>query len=411
MVKRETVVAAPTPPARAPPHPRRRDFDPHPVAERPEAEEAAPPPPPAAALPHPEAAATPQAAAKARSPRVKPPSLPKSPVAPVPKAPSPKSRAPKRIPTEVSDAVEEARHSRFLDLSFTGEAGSRAYKLFIPSSYRVDTALPLVILLHGCGQSADDFALGTRMNEEAEAAGFIVAYPEQSSSANPNRCWNWFNPHDQQRDYGEPSLIAGITRTVIADWGVDAKRVYVAGLSAGGAEAVIMGTTYPELFAAVGVHSGLAYGAAHSMTSAFHAMQRGGLPASSHLSPKRKPTIVFHGDADPVVNVRNGDHIIADALASKGSTLIASEITGQSDNGYLYTLTRYCTKAGNSVLEHWLIHGAGHAWLGGNPAGSFADAKGPSATKEMLRFFLSHKLRPTPKKSAGKGEPATEDEP
>lgn len=261
---------------------------------------------------------------------------------------------------------------RFIKRSYANGAGTRTYKVYLPARFRGRSA-PLVVMLHGCKQTPDDFAAGTRMNRMADELGFIVVYPAQARIANISRCWNWFTPRNQQRDQGEPSLIAGITRQVIERYNVDAKRVYVAGLSAGGAMAAIMGATYPELYAAVGIHSGLPYASARDTVSALAAM-RGHRPAAAAPLPP-VPTIVFHGDRDRTVHHVNGEYDF-------GGAELQSE-TGES-GGRAYTRTIH---NGRTRLEHWLIHDAGHAWSGGDAAGSYADPSGPDATKEMLRFF------------------------
>lgn len=273
--------------------------------------------------------------------------------------------------------------ARFKELTYANQAGSRTYKLYIPSCYRGEP-LPLIVMLHGCKQSPDDFAAGTQMNELAEEQGFLVAYPAQPSSANPAKCWNWFSAGDQLRDRGEPSLIAGITRQIIRDVAVDPTRVYIAGLSAGGAAAAIMGLAYPDLYAAIGVHSGLACGAAKDMPSAFAAMRQGG----SGLMEAAKlplPTIVFHGDRDHTVSPVNGDQVIAQSKAAAELHLTISR--GRSAGGINYTQTIQMDGSGRPILEQWLLHGAGHAWSGGSPAGSYTDPRGPDASREMLRFF------------------------
>jgi poly(hydroxyalkanoate) depolymerase family esterase len=278
------------------------------------------------------------------------------------------------------------RNSRFETRSFTAAAGTRSYKLFIPASYR-GQPVPLIVMLHGCSQSPDDFAAGTRMNELASEHGFLVAYPGQSSMANPGKCWNWFNANDQNRDTGEPSLIAGLTRAIIGEFNIDPVRVYVAGLSAGGAAAAVMGQAYPDLYAAIGVHSGLACGVASDMQSAMNAMRQGG-SGPIQTSGRVVPTIVFHGDRDGTVNHLNAAQVIEQSK-STGDFILTSK-KDESAGGIAYTRTVHSDKSGQSVLENWTLHGGGHAWSGGSKAGSYTDPKGPSASREMVRFFLQH---------------------
>jgi poly(hydroxyalkanoate) depolymerase family esterase len=278
----------------------------------------------------------------------------------------------------------------FLARSYTNSAGTRPYKIYVPSTYREDgPALPLIVMLHGCTQSPDDFAAGTRMNMVAEEQSFLVAYPGQIQSANQSKCWNWFMASDQNRDQGEPSLIAGITRQIINEYRVDPKRVFVAGLSAGGAAAAIMGSTYPDLYAAVGVHSGLACGAAHDLQSALHAMKQSAAPKrASGKNPRVIPTIVFHGDRDATVNSRNGDEVLVAAGAGTAIDVEISTDKGVAPAGRAYSRTLHRDRAGKIIFEDWRIHGAGHAWSGGAPAGSYTDPRGPDASREMVRFFL-----------------------
>jgi poly(hydroxyalkanoate) depolymerase family esterase len=245
-------------------------------------------------------------------------------------------------------------------------------------------------MLHGCTQSPDDFAAGTRMNFLAEEQNCFVVYPEQPSGANQSKCWNWFRTSDQRRGGGEPSMIAGITRQIMRDHAIDPKRVYVAGLSAGGAAAAIMGATYSDLYAAVGIHSGLACGAASDLPSAFVAMRQGGGSKAIAHGKTSVPTIVFHGDRDTTVHPKNGDQIIQQsARATRPTTKV---IRGRVPHGHAYTRTVLTDGAGRAISEHWNIDGAGHAWSGGSPAGSYTDPQGPDATREMLRFFLEHSL-------------------
>jgi poly(hydroxyalkanoate) depolymerase family esterase len=250
-------------------------------------------------------------------------------------------------------------------------------------------------MMHGCKQSAEDFATGTRMNAHAEARMFLAAYPEQSTSANGSRCWNWFQAEHQRRGMGEAAVIAGITGEVMRDFAVDRSSVYVAGLSAGGAAAAILGSAYPDLYAAVGIHSGLACGAAHDLVSAFSAMRRGAAmrPLGERpAGPARSvPTIVFHGDRDRTVSPRNGEQILAQALGASELERTAQRVEA-SGGVHSYTRTRYADRSGVVLYEAWMIHGGGHAWSGGDPAGSYTDPRGPDASREMLRFFFAHRL-------------------
>ena len=275
--------------------------------------------------------------------------------------------------------VEVPHGAQYLSRSFTCSAGTRSYKLYIPSKPAAEHR-PLVIMLHGGTQDADDFAVGTRMNDVAEALGCIVAYPIQPQAANAQLCWNWFQPAHQRRDSGEPAIIAGITRELVAEFDIDPKRVFVAGLSAGGAMAAVMGETYPDLYAGIGVHSGLATGTASDLPSAFAAMrgmhgkrQRRGVP--------KIRTIVFHGDADNIVHSSNAAIIVGGQSAGGKQTM---------QHGASKTFTRRTVqdRSGKTVAEDWTIHGSGHAWSGGSADGTYTDPHGPDASREMMRFFL-----------------------
>jgi poly(hydroxyalkanoate) depolymerase family esterase len=295
-------------------------------------------------------------------------------------------RGAKRAPASMADIVPEG--AKFIDGTYSNKAGSRTYKLFVPSSYHQGQPLPLTVMLHGCTQSPDDFAAGTRMNFIAEEQNCLVVYPAQPSGANPSKCWNWFRAVDQRRNEGEPSLIAGITRRVMQEYSVDPKRVFVAGLSAGGAASAVMGATYSDLYAAVGIHSGLAYGAATDMPSAFAAMRQGGKGGRQTVAGGPMiPTIIFHGDSDTTVHPDNGAQVVEYAIGTRRTQKKVHR--GKIPGGHGYTRTTYAD-AECEIVEHWNVHGAGHAWSGGSPAGSYTDGEGPDATKEMLRFFLDH---------------------
>lgn len=204
-----------------------------------------------------------------------------------------------------------------------------------------------------------------------------------------SKCWNWYSPGDQSRGRGEPSLIAGITRAILAEFAVDPGSVYIAGLSAGGAAAAIMGAAYPDLYAAIGVHSGLACGAASDVPSAFAAMRQGA-PRAGARSAKLIPTIVFHGDRDNTVHPVNGDQVATQSKA--GAEFRVVEEHGVSQGGMRFTRKIEMDGSGRAVIEHWTLHGGGHAWSGGSSAGSYTDPSGPDASREMMRFFLDHHL-------------------
>lgn len=297
--------------------------------------------------------------------------------------PLPGARPPSPAPVAVPDGAS------FLEHSCRSAHGELVYKLYVPSGYEGEP-LPLLVMLHGCTQSPDDFAAGTRMNAAAEEWNLLVAYPAQQQSANVSKCWNWFRSGDQRRDSGEPAKIAAATRQIMEQYPVQRDRVYVAGLSAGGAAAAILGVQYPDLYAAIGVHSGLACGAAHDLSSAMAAMRTGGSPAAIHPPNHSAPptrAIVFHGDRDNTVNPINGDQVLAQFQA-KAEPLLTTTLERQTANGLAYTRTVYDNVAGTRVFENWVVHGATHAWSGGSREGSYTEPRGPDASREMLRFFL-----------------------
>ncbi len=292
--------------------------------------------------------------------------------------------------------------------------GSRPYFVYTPENYRVGTTVPLIVMLHGCSQTAIDFATGTQMNQLAERYHFIVAYPQQLSIYNPALCWNWFNSTNQVRGGGESAIIAGIVQEIennTSQWTIDRHRIYVTGLSAGAAMAVILGATYPDIFAAIGVHSGGEYGAITSPLSGGLAFLQGGPDpiqqgqaafAAMGSFARVVPTIVFHGTEDLVSWPINGKQVVqqwmeTDFLASHGiyhadfnhpSTTLKSKVPG----GHSYTVYKWNAKNGNEVEEYWLINGMGHAWSGGGPY-NFTDLQGPGASLAMYTFFKDHPMK------------------
>ncbi len=285
---------------------------------------------------------------------------------------------------------------------FSCAAGSREYLAYAPAVPSAEPA-PLLLMLHGCTQTAVDFARGTRMHLRAAQAGYVVVYPLQSRRDNPNGCWNWFRPGDQQREAGEPAVLAGLMAEMRQRFNGDARRVHVAGLSAGGAMAVALAQAYPEVFRGVGVHSGLPHGCAHDVPSALAAMKAGSrttVPAaSSRTVGSGVPTIVFHGDRDTTVNVANASRIVMDTLpqtsghANAQGDIAMSTRSGQVPGGHAFTTTTWNDANGVARAERWIVHGGGHAWYGGSKDGSYTDARGPDAAAEMLRFFRDLPVR------------------
>ncbi|HSC99171.1 MAG TPA: PHB depolymerase family esterase [Casimicrobiaceae bacterium] len=288
---------------------------------------------------------------------------------------------------------DDQRQGEFRDHRFTCEAGSMHYKLFIPAGVRARA--PLIVMLHGCTQSPDDFARGTRMNALAQEHGYVVAYPAQSKGKNPSKCWNWFRSDDQQRGQGEPAMLAALTRHLVEAHRLDERRVYVAGLSAGGAMAAVLANTYPDVYAAIGVHSGLPFGVARDLPSAFAAMKQGAMPVATAATTRTDsvPAIVFHGDRDTTVDPCNGVAVVEQCMgtaAAEDAAFVGTRATverGSVPGGRSYTRTIYSNAEGTVVAEQWLVHGAGHAWFGGDVSGSYTDPAGPDASEQMLRFF------------------------
>ena len=296
--------------------------------------------------------------------------------------------------------------------TYQNSTSSHPYFVYTPETYHVGKTVPLLVMLHGCTQSAEDFAAGTRMNQLAEKYGFIVVYPQQTHKANRTLCWNWFRSAHQVRNRGEPAIIAHMVQAIrqnTSHWTIDSNQIYVVGASAGAAMAVILGATYPDIFAAIGVHSGIEYQAVTNITSALNVMrQRGPDPV---LQGKRAyeamgsyqrvvPMIVFQGTRDRVVPPIIGDQLVqqwmqTNHLASHGLyvadfTNPTTTTSGQVPGGYAYTVYTWKDTKGNDVQTYWKIQGLGHAWSGGSPNGSHTDPRGPNASVAMYQFFMNH---------------------
>lgn len=304
-------------------------------------------------------------------------------------------------------SAEGGAVAEFLQRSISSEAGARSYRLYVPGAYDGEGDLPLIVMLHGCTQNAADFATGTRMNLLAEEGPFLVAYPEQAETDHPQRCWNWYDPAHQARGRGEPAIIAAITREVMSAYRINRRRVYVAGLSAGGIMAVTMAATYPDLYAAVASHSGVPFAAAGSVGEAVTLMREGSL-LRSHEAARRVletmgerrrviPMIAIHGAADPVVNAMNTQQLTEQWILAcadiEGSLVrsLSSMDEGGTESDYTYRVSRAYT-GGAGAVEVWMVEDLGHAWSGGSPEGTYTDPRGVDASREIVRFFNMHAL-------------------
>ncbi|HEU0012436.1 MAG TPA: PHB depolymerase family esterase [Longimicrobium sp.] len=303
------------------------------------------------------------------------------------------------------DRNAPVREGTFEWHTYTGDEGTRRYKLFVPGSYDRRRPAPLVVMLHGCTQDPDDFARGTRFNQVADSAGVLVVYPEQTAAGHPQKCWTWYDPEQRLPGSGQTGQIAAITREVMGSHAVDPSRVYVAGISAGGAMAMNVAVTEPLLYAAVGVHSGIIYGAAIDVESALEAMRSGGslnessrelLEAALRARGAPMPLIVFHGQADVVVNPQNALTMAGQwaevhdrAFPGRGMAVFIKHVRErfEVENGLE---VRGIIDMPNVPVAGKIVGGLGHAWSGGSPEGTYTDPRGPDASREMLRFFLAH---------------------
>lgn len=298
--------------------------------------------------------------------------------------------------------------------TYRDAARDHPYFVYTPVRYQIGTKAPLFVMLHGCTQTSKEFAAGTGMNDLADQHGFVVLYPQQLSANNRQRCWNWFTPVNQRCGGGEPARIVAMIQAIQQDtahWTIDPHRIYVAGISAGGAMAGILGATYPHVFAAIAVHSGVEYQAATTVINALRVMRRGGphpvrqgqaAHAAMGSSARMMPTIVFHGTHDRTASPINGDQVVqqwmqTNSLASNQTYMPdfsspARTTVGQVLAGHSYTVSTWKTVDGDEIQVYWKVEGMGHAWSGGNQGASYTDARGPSASLAIYEFFMKHPL-------------------
>jgi poly(hydroxyalkanoate) depolymerase family esterase len=307
---------------------------------------------------------------------------------------------------------------------YTGPDGTQHYELYVPSSYTPSTPVPLVVALHGCTMTADSFRQLTRWDAQAEAKGFILLLPQQDSSRNQFSCWNFFQDSSMHRSAGDPARIAAVTALVENSYNVDPHRVFVTGMSSGGAMASIMGATYPDYFAAIGVGSGCEY-AATAACAGFRSADptMAGQQAYREMGPRARPIpfIAMQGDADTTVPPANADQLVqqwlvtddlADDGAANGSvpSTPAKTAFGSSAGGRSYTVRTYLDAHRAELAQYWVVRGMKHAWSGGNAAQPYSDPSGPDATAAMYAFFQNHAdpslTRPAPPPAPKAAAPA-----
>ena len=317
-----------------------------------------------------------------------------------------------RAPAAASTApAGVAAPGRWVSGEYANTAGSRTYRLYLPAGYDASHKRMLVVLLHGCTQDADNIARGTRITEHADRDGFIALLPEQPESANAKRCWNWYDPAHQSRDAGEPSIIAGMTAKVSAEYAVDPDRVHIAGISAGAAMASLVVVAYPETYASVAMHSGLPWRAATNVMGALSAMGKGippdeadtlGSAAAAAMGTRKRaiPALVIQGGSDKVVNPANAAGLTRQwtrmnlrAMPAEGPSIALRDDAERGDrsgetNGYHWTRAEF--GAGPTVVDELIVAELGHAWSGGSSTGTFTDEHGPDAMAEIIRFFSEH---------------------
>lgn len=294
-----------------------------------------------------------------------------------------------------------AAPGRWLSLHFSSLTARMRYWLYLPASVPPGAAMPLLVMLHGCEQTATSFAEGTRMNTLAEKAGYAVLYPQQSATAHPQRCWKWYDRATQQGG-GDAATIAALVRAVLLAYPIDRSRIYIAGISAGAAMAHIVALHHPDVFAAVGLHSGPVFGAGHSTIGALGVMQHGAASRSEAAiaevlagQPGRLalPTIVIHGEDDAVVRPVNQMQLAGQAMHLNGSATQTEKLTAKlaTTRTRAYQV-RDVLRGRQLVLRLVRIAGLQHAWSGGDPRYKFNAAPGPDAGKMMLAFFARQRL-------------------